>query len=103
MAGMVRVDNALHARLREIAEAEHRPIGQVIEDAIGRYERQKFWQGVADDFARLKADPAAWQDYQDEVMVWDATAGDGLENEEPYYTAEEEAEIDAHHTRTYGR
>lgn len=103
MSGMVRVGSALHTRLRTIAEAERRPIGQVIEDALGQYERQKFWQGVADDFARLKADPAAWQDYQDEVMAWDTSAGDGLENEAPYYTEEEEAEIDAHYARTYGR
>ena len=103
MASTVRVEDKLHARLRQLAADEHRPIGQVIEDAIARYEREKFWQGVHEDFARLHADPAAWRDYQEEVMTWEATAGDGLEDEAPYYTPEEEEEIRAHYARTYGR
>jgi predicted transcriptional regulator len=102
MASTVRVDDALHARLRAIAKAEGRPIGQVIEDAIRRYEREAFWRGVREDFDRLRADPAAWREYQEEAAAWDATAGDGLENEEPYYTPEEEEEIRAHYARTYG-
>jgi hypothetical protein len=102
MASTVRVEDSLHATLREIAAEERRPIGQVIEDAIQRYQKEKFWQGVQEDFARLRADPVAWKDYQDEVMLWDSTAGNGLENEEPYYTPEEEKEISEHYTRTYG-
>lgn len=102
MASTVRVEDSLHATLREIASQEHRPIGQVIEDAIQRYQKEKFWQGVQEDFARLRADPVAWKDYQDEVMLWDSTTGDGLEHEEPYYTPEEEKEISEHYTRTYG-
>lgn len=102
MASTVRVDNKLHDKLRELAKAEQRPIGQVIQEAIQRYEREKFWHGVHEDFARLQADPIAWHDYQDEVMAWDATAGDGLENEEPYYTQAEEEEISAHYAQTYG-
>lgn len=103
MASMVRVDDKLHARLREIAEEEHRPIGQVIEEAVRHYEREKFWQGVNEDFDRLKSDPDAWREYQDELRLWDRTAGDGLESEEPYYTPEEEEEIREEYTRTYGR
>lgn len=103
MTSMVRVENELHNKLRELASAENRPIGKVIEDAIRQYERQKFWQGVQDDFARLRADPVAWKDYQDEVAAWDTLAGDGLENEDPYYTPEEEAKIGAEYARTSDR
>ena len=103
MATTVRVEDDLHTTLREIARAEHRPIGRVIEDAVQHYRKEKFWQGVQEDFARLRAHPASWRDYQDEIAVWDATAVDGLAQEEPYYTPEEEAEIDAHYARTYGR
>ncbi len=102
MASTVRVEDSLHATLREIAAEEHRPIGQVIEDAIQRYRKEKFWRGVHEDFARLRADPVAWKSYQDEVTLWDSTAGDGLENEEPYYTPEEEKEISEHYARTWG-
>jgi hypothetical protein len=99
MATMVRVDDKLHAKLREIAEAEHRPIGQVIEEAITRYQRQKFWQGVHEDFARLRSDPVAWQGYRDEIALFEGASLDGLENEAPYYTPEEEEAIRAEHAR----
>jgi len=103
MATTVRVEERLANILRELAKEERRPIGQVIEDAVRQYRKEKFWAGVRDDFDRLRADPVAWHAYEDEVMLWDATAGDGLENEEPYYTPEEEAEISEHYARTYGR
>ncbi len=99
MGTMVRVDEDLHATLREIAEAEHRPIGQVIADAVRQYQREKFWKGVHEDFARLRSDPVAWQGYQDEVALLEGGSLDGLEHEEPYYTPEEEAEIRAEHAR----
>lgn len=94
MATTVRVDDTLHAKLREIADEEHRSIGQVIEDAIEEYRRAKFWQGAYEDYARLKADPMAWQDYQNEIALWDSLTDDGLVGEEPYYTLEDEAAID---------
>jgi len=47
----VRVDPKLHATLRKLAEAEHRPIGKVIEDAVARYEKDKFWQEMREGFA----------------------------------------------------
>lgn len=100
MATTVRVDTSVHAKLLALAAEEQRPIGQVIEDAIDQYRRAKFWQGVREDYARLHADPAAWQAYQDEIALWDTAAGDGLEREEPYYSAEEEAELDAEDART---
>jgi len=91
----VRVDPKLHATLRKLAEAEHRPIGKVIEDAVARYEKDKFWQEMHEGFARLRADPVAWKEYQDEAAIWDSMSNDGLEDEEPYYSAEEEEEIRA--------
>ena len=93
MANTVRVDERLHATLREIARDEKRSIGQVIEDAIKRYQKERFWAEFQEDYARLRADPVAWKDYQDEIALWDTLAGDGLENEEPYYSPEEEAEL----------
>lgn len=93
MANTVRVDDQLHALLRELASAENRSMGQVIQEAVERYRKEQFWAGVEEDLARLRADPVAWKDYQDEIALWDTLAGDGLENEEPYYTPEEEAEL----------
>lgn len=96
----IRVEKELHATLRELSEAEHRPIGQVIEEAVAAYEKDKFWKGVHEDYARLRADPEAWADYQREVALWDTLSNDGLENEEPYYSPEEEEAIRAEVART---
>ena len=63
--------------------------------------KRAFWERAAASVERLKADPEAWQDYLDEIAAWDTLAGDGLENEDPYYTPEEEAAIEAEYARTY--
>lgn len=93
MATTVRVEDELAARLREISIEERRPVGQVIKDAVARYEREKFWQGVTEDLERLRADPVAWKDYQDEIALLEGGSMDGLEGEPPYYTPEEEEAI----------
>lgn len=95
MATTVRVEDKVHAMLVELAKEEHRPIGQVIEQAIEQYRREKFWKGVTEDLERLRADPAAWKDYQDEIALLEGGSMDGLENEPPYFTPQEEEEIRA--------
>ena len=85
----VRVEPKLHATLRALAAAEQRSIGQVIEEAIDRYQKENFWHAMHAGFARLRADPVAWREYQEEATLWDSATGDGLEEEEPYFTAEE--------------
>jgi len=100
MTTTVHIDDELHTMLREIAEREDRSIDEVLDDAVRRYRRERFWEGVRDDLDRLKSDPVAWRSYRDEISLWESTSGDGLENEEPYYTPEEEAEIDAEYART---
>ncbi len=103
MATTVRIEDQLAATLRELAREEHRPIGQVIEDAIAWYKREKFWQDVEASVERLRADPVAWKDYQDEIAFLEGGSIDGLEDEDPYYTAEEVEEIRGRRTRTQSR
>lgn len=89
---VVRVDETTHARLRKLSNAEKRPIGQIVNDLVARYEDERFWKTFHDDFARLRADQAAWADYQREAQAW--LASDSLANEEPYFAEGEfEAEI----------
>lgn len=83
LTATVRVNDELHATLRALAAEEHRSIGEVIAAAVRRYEAEQFWAGVAADFERLRANPAAWADYQAELALWDRTAGDGLTQEPP--------------------
>jgi len=99
MATTVRVEDKLAATLRTLASEDRRPIGQVIEDAVAQYQKAKFWEGVHEDFARLRADPAAWADYENEIALFAGGSMDGLEDEPPYYTPAEEEEIRAEHAR----
>ncbi|MBA3378679.1 MAG: hypothetical protein H0T93_07330 [Chloroflexia bacterium] len=89
----VKVSLANHTKLQEWANADERPTGDIVNELIERHERERFWNQAYDQLARLKADPVAWQDYMEEIAGFDALAGDGLEDEDPYYTPEEEREI----------
>lgn len=42
---------------------------------------------------RLQDDPDSWQDYRDDIRLFEGASMDGLEDEEPYYSAEEVEEI----------
>ncbi len=86
---MVRVGPRLHATLRALSETEHRSISQVTEDAVDRYQKEKFWQAMHEGFAQLQADPAAWAEYQAAAALWDEASRDGLEDEVPYFTEED--------------
>jgi predicted transcriptional regulator len=100
MATTVRIEEKLAATLRTLASEEHPPIGQVIEDAVTQYQKAKFWKGVHEDFARLRADHVAWADDESEIGLFAGGSTDGVEDEPPYYTPAEEEEIRAEHART---
>lgn len=91
---LVRVEEKTHATLRRWAESEQKPIGQIVTELVEARERERFWREMREGYERLRADPAAWRDYQDEVAFFESGSMDGLTDEEPYYTAEEAAEIE---------
>jgi hypothetical protein len=80
----VRVDARTRERLRDWAKEQHRPIGELIADLVDQHEKERFWKELETSLDRLRANPQAWQDYQDEIALWDTTSGDGIENEPPY-------------------
>lgn len=92
----IRVEEKTHATLREWSEEQHTTIGQVVADLVEHQRRARFWRQVNDDYERLQTDPVAWKAYQDEVATLEGGSMDGLENEEPYYSLEEEKEIRGH-------
>jgi hypothetical protein len=92
----IKVASTTHARLQEIARKQERPMGEVIANLVARYEDEEFWTAYRQAYENLRKDPVAWKEYEDEVKVWDQLSGDGLEHEEPYFTAEEaERELNA--------
>ena len=85
----IRVDPTPHAKLRLLSAAEQRSMSQVIEEAIDRYNKEKSWAAMHEGFARLRADPEAWGEYQEEAALWDSVSADGLEDVEPYFIEQE--------------
>jgi hypothetical protein len=78
-------------------------MGEIITDLVDRYEEERFWKDLHASVERLRADPVAWKDYQDEIRLFEGGSMDGLENEGPYYSPEEEDEIRDRHDRPEGR
>jgi hypothetical protein len=98
---VVRIEERTHATLREWADQDHKPIGQIVTELVEREATQRFWREMHEGYARLRADLPAWQDYLDEMSLFEGGSLDDLANEEPYYTPEEEAEIE-HHAQSRG-
>lgn len=90
---VVKVKPHTHAKLMAFSKEDNRPMSEIVELLVDRFEKERFWQGAREDVARLKADPVAWQGYLDEMREWDEVPNDILDAEEPYYSPEEEREI----------
>jgi hypothetical protein len=77
----VKIPAEAHAKLAALAGAEKRPMGELLADLIEREDRRAFLEAANDDLARLKADPEAWADYQEESRLFEGAIMDGLEDE----------------------
>ncbi len=78
----VRVDRSTYDRLAELACEKQIPIARLIARAIDTYDRVTMAEESNAAYARLRADPAAWADWQAELSPWDSTLLDGLEADE---------------------
>lgn len=76
MATQARISPETHKKLVRIAAETGKTQQEVIEAAVGSYEREMFLQQVNEGFARLRADPAAWREEEAEREAWDRTLDD---------------------------
>jgi predicted transcriptional regulator len=74
----VRVTEHTHELLRELAAATGEPLQRVLEEAVERYRRERFFADLHAAYARLAGDRAAWAAVLDERAELDGTLGDGL-------------------------
>jgi predicted DNA-binding protein len=80
----VRLPANTHQRLRNLAKKKHKGIGEVVDEAIVALEREQFWREMEEGYAKLRADPEAWKEWQDEVAIWDSTLMDGIPTDDEY-------------------
>ena len=78
---VIRVPAKTHARLKQLAAEQARPIGDIIDDLLDEANRRWFFAGLAEDFRRLREDPVEAADYDAEMRLWETTLGDGLADE----------------------
>lgn len=78
----VRVTKETRAKLKTMAGESGESIQDVLDKAVEAYRRKRFFEEVNAAYARLRADPEAWQAYVDEFEEWDVTLMDGFEEEE---------------------
>lgn len=53
-------------------------MAQIVAAAVEAYRRQQMLAAINAGYTTLRADPAAWATYQDELHGWEATLADGL-------------------------
>lgn len=76
MSHTVRIEAKAHRMLRELAEQKRASMQEIISQALKVYSEQVFLDGLAEDFAALRADPEAWAEEQAEREAWDVTLAD---------------------------
>jgi hypothetical protein len=74
---MIRVDRGTHELLRKMANHEQLSLTDMIKRTAQEYERQQFWREANAEFAALRADESAWEEYQSEVLELDGALSDG--------------------------
>ncbi|MGC4192582.1 MAG: hypothetical protein QM589_15680 [Thermomicrobiales bacterium] len=99
----VRVPQTTHAKLQALAKSESRPMGDIVTELVDEYETRKFWDAVNASLDRLHADPAAWQDYMNEIGELQGAPNTELAAEPPYCIDENKEETCGGHARSSGR
>jgi hypothetical protein len=81
-APTVRISEASHQVLKELAEQTGQTMMEVLDKALDAYRRKVFFEQLNAGYAELRADPEAWAKHLAERQVWDATLMDGLDPDE---------------------
>ena len=75
---MVRINEADHATLMDLAKSSGQSMASTLSDAIRTLERERLLQATNAAYEELRKDPHAWDEELEERKLWDATLKDGL-------------------------
>lgn len=81
-APTVRVSEASHRILKDLAKQTGQTMMDVLDEALDAYRRKLFFEQMNAGYAELRADPEAWSEVEAERKLWDATLMDGLDPDE---------------------
>lgn len=74
----LRVDEATHAVVRELARLEGRSMRAMLAAAVEDYRRRKLLDSINAAHAELRHDAAAWKEELTERAAWEGVVADGL-------------------------
>jgi hypothetical protein len=74
----VTISESAQRMLQELAEQTGLGVTEILDKALDDYRRKVFFEGLAADYAALKADPEVWAEELAERKLWEATLMDGL-------------------------
>jgi hypothetical protein len=81
MATTIRLRPDMQAALREMAASTGETLQEALDRAIEERRRRLYLEGLSADYAKLRSDPAAAAEFDQENEEWDCTLSDGLEDE----------------------
>lgn len=74
----IRIPSDIYAMLRRLAEHGDQTVGQVVAEAVGRYDRERALADLNAAYARIAADPEASAEWQAELRDVEGTLLDGV-------------------------
>lgn len=77
----VRVTETTHHALQDLSSQSGESMTAIIERAVDLYRREQILAQANAAWSTLMQDPESRADFEAEDAVWDATVGDGLEDE----------------------
>jgi len=77
----IRLQDKTHKALKEISRVTGKSLQAALEGAVEQERRRIYLEGLSADYAELRKDPKAWNEFRKELKEWDATLKDGLEND----------------------
>jgi predicted transcriptional regulator len=75
----IRVSKMTRDILHNLAVKAGTTMSAVVEEAVREYEKKKFWENYYAGYEAVRADTAAWAEFQGDLTLWDTTLADGLE------------------------
>src|SRR5437868_1763528 len=78
----VPISEGVRKLLEELARQTGQSLQAILGQALEDYRRKVFFEGLAADYAALKADPQAWAEELAERQLCDQTLMDGQDAEE---------------------
>lgn len=74
----IRIPGETYDALRRLAEDDDRTVGQIVADAVDRYDRERALAALNAAYARIGTDPETSADWQAELGSLEGTLLDGL-------------------------